>query len=277
MKKIVVPIDFSVYSDYALQTAAALAKKHNLAIELITMVSDPTSYSEQTANSGTQTFFSIKFAEKRMVSVIESDYLEGLSISYVIKHYKSFSELGTFAKDLDADLIIMGSPGTNSIKDYFAASDTEKTVRTSEIPILVVKEVFENLDQLNPVFISSFMPDEIKAYQKAMDIIKTLKMSPKLLLVNQHGENFLSRVDLKNRIETFLLRADGSFKNKDIFAFIESDTVLKGANLYAEQNNIGFIIMPTHGRATSIGKFFKKSTTLDLSGKSKYPILSIKI
>lgn len=276
MKKIIIPVDFSEYTEYALRTAASIAKKYDLQIELITMIKNPNSYSNESMTLTKEFFFSIKFAEKRMENLIESDYLQGVNVSYIIKHYKMFSELGEFAKQQNGDLIIMGTHGSNNLKDFFLGSNTEKAVRTSETPILVVKETIENIDERKVLFVSNYREKAIPAYKKAMTIFSKLNMVPTLLFVNKYGEKFLNPDQLLERITTFLEMSDGNTDKLKLFKSIESTGVGVGAHQFAKENGIEMITIPTNGRS-SVGKFFKKSDTLEMSGKSAYPIMSIKM
>lgn len=276
MKKIVVPVDFSEYAEYAIKTAAATAKKYNLSIELISMIKNPFSYSEEMITKSKDRFSSISKTEEKMEQLLKADYFKGLKVNYVIKHYRLFSELGDFAKNLDADLIIMGTQGTNNIKDYFLGSNTEKAVRTAETPILVVKETIENIGDKKVLFVCNYRTKAIKAYKKAMEIFSVLNMTPTLLFVNKKGDKFLNQDQIIERISAFLTKADGNTDNLKLFKTIESKGVGKGAHLFAAENGFDMITIPSSGKS-SVGKFFRKIPSVELSAKSTYPIMSIKI
>jgi hypothetical protein len=65
MKKITVPIYFSEYSEYALQTASLFAKKLNPKILAVHMLEDPDSnLTKSSATKNEEKFFYLKLAEK---------------------------------------------------------------------------------------------------------------------------------------------------------------------------------------------------------------------
>ena len=94
MKKIIVPVDFSEYSEYALETASILAKKNNAEILVLHMLE----MSEAIlTRAGTdlqmETMFFLKLAEKKFEEFLKKDYLKGLKITPIIKHFKVFTEV----------------------------------------------------------------------------------------------------------------------------------------------------------------------------------------
>ena len=114
MKKIIVPVDFSEHSEYALKTAAKLAKKHDaevLALHMLEMSTEALSVSDELL--GQKAVFFMKLAEKKFNDFLDKDYLEGVKITPIIKHLKVFSEVNDVAKQHDADIIVMGSHGAN--------------------------------------------------------------------------------------------------------------------------------------------------------------------
>lgn len=53
----------------------------------------------------------------------------------------------------------MGSHGTSGIEELLLGSNTEKVVRLSEIPVLVIKKEIGELKFKNMVFASDFSPE----------------------------------------------------------------------------------------------------------------------
>src|SRR5690606_39285832 len=74
----------------------------------------------------------------------------GLSVSQILRLGRTFDLVNEVAISNDVDLIVMGSHGASGFKEVFIGSNTEKVVRTSEIPVLVIKNeethtFFENV------------------------------------------------------------------------------------------------------------------------------------
>ena len=78
MKKIIVPVDFSENSENALQVAAMLAKKHNLALYPLHMLDiQDVSINESVSYQHERTAFYLKLAEKRFKEFLKKQYQIG--------------------------------------------------------------------------------------------------------------------------------------------------------------------------------------------------------
>ena len=278
MKKIIVPVDFSEHSKYALETAATLAKKINaeiLAIHMLEMSENvlTSSGSEQNANA----IFYLKLAEKEFDALLEQDYLEGVTVTPIIKHYKVFKELNDVAIEHNADLIIMGSHGSSGAKEYFVGSNTEKVVRHSNIPVLVIKnKPFQSSKMDTAIFACDFKDEAIGAYISAKKMFKLLNTQMFLLYVNLSSENFLSSTEIEKRVFNFLMKADGSLESMNDVHYVSDYTVEKGIVNFANKIKADLISLPTHGRK-GVSHFFEGSISEDLANHSTIPVMTFKI
>lgn len=66
MKKIIVPVDFSEQSNYALEVAASLAKKHNSEIIILHMLELSATMISSAGMPQEQVVFLLKLTEKRL-------------------------------------------------------------------------------------------------------------------------------------------------------------------------------------------------------------------
>ncbi|NJB83711.1 universal stress protein [Wenyingzhuangia aestuarii] len=276
MKNIIIPVDFSKYAEYALKAAAKFAKKQNSTLILVHMLEMPTGYSDHDSDYGKTIVFLIKYAEKKMQKFIEKDYLQDVKIQVIIKHFALFPEIGDLAEEHNASLIIMGSHGISEHNDTFLGSNTEKVVRNSPIPVLVIKEELPSIDFKNSVFVSDFKMESVKAYQKAKNFFKSINVKPTLLFINKPDGGFVSTSEMNARFENFLMKADGNLDNLDAFANYDDYTVASGVRYFADENDISLISVATHGKS-SLSKFFNKSISLDIANKSTRPVLTVLI
>ncbi len=94
MKKIIVPLDFSLHSEYALKAAALLAKKHHAELIALHMLELSSAVLIESDNEHqTKSFFYLKLAEQKLEKFLDKEYLKGITITPLVKHYKVFSEL----------------------------------------------------------------------------------------------------------------------------------------------------------------------------------------
>src|SRR5690606_5889031 len=141
----------------ALKVAAQLAKQNNSELILLHMLDISEQLVSNSASAKQQELmFFMQLAKKRFEEFVTKDYLNDVHTTPVIKHFRVFEEIINTAKELEADLIVMGSRGANGIKGFLLGSNTEKVVRTSEIPVLVIKSEIKSFNPKTIVFASDF-------------------------------------------------------------------------------------------------------------------------
>lgn len=276
MKKILVPTDFSSQAEKALKVAAQLAKKHESEIYLLHMLELPLNLIDQ-ANSSSggslpEALFFMKLAHKRFKEVLESDYLEGITVYETVQFHEAFDGIIEVAKENDVDLIIMGSHGASGFKEMFIGSNTEKVVRTSNIPVLVIKNGLEEFKIDNFVFATDFSEECKKPFKQAIKFADSVGAKIHLLYINT-ATNFLTTIEANEVMEKFL----SGVKIKKHSLNIYNDTsVEKGVLNYAQAIDADLIGMATHGRK-GLSHFFNGSVSEDLVNHAKRPVITFKI
>ncbi len=277
MKKIIVPIDFSEHSEYALETAVALAKKNNAEIIALHMLEiSETILTKSSDSLQAETIFFLKLAEKKFEEFLDKDYLNDIKVTPIVKHFKVFSEVNDVAKDHNADLIVMGSHGTSGIKELFIGSNTEKVVRHSDIPVLVVKHNPILMDFENVVFASDFSEDAVNAYQKASKMFNSLNAKMHLVYVNLPDNNFRSSPEMEKRVAGFLKNADGNLDKMNTVSYVNAYTIEKGILNFSNVVGADLIAVATRGK-TGLAHFFEGSISEDIANHSTLPVMTFKI
>ena len=168
MKKIIIPVDFSQYSEYALETGAYLARRHNAEIIVMHMLELSDSiFSSSSSEKSEETAFMLMITNKKFETFLDKPYLEGLSVTPMIKNRKVLKELNEITTELKADLVVMGSRGHNDFDGVFTGSNTEKVVRHSNVPVLVVKSKPEDAEFKSIVLATDFSEDSQSAVVNA--------------------------------------------------------------------------------------------------------------
>mgnify|MGYP000229733746 CR=1 FL=1 len=216
MKKILVPVDFSEYSENALKVASEIAKKQNAEIVAVHMLGLSEAVITKEDNSMEGMFF-LKLTQKRFAEFLDKDYLEGLTIHQTVKNYQVFSEIDDVAKEHNADLIVMGSHGSSGLSEVFVGSNTEKVVRTASVPVLVIKED-TSFNASNAVFACDFHLESLEVFKRITAFFKALDIKVNLMYVNIPGESYYSTEEIEQRIVNFLihLHEDNTILPKDI-------------------------------------------------------------
>ena len=277
MKKIIVPVDFSEYSEYALEAASNIARKYNSELIVVHMLE--LSNAILTAGStaiNEEAVFYLKLAEKKFETFLDKPYLEGVKVTPIVKHFKVWDEVNDVAKEQNANLVVMGSHGVSGIKEVLVGSNTEKMVRHSDIPVLVIKHNPILFDFENGVFASDFSEDAVAAYIKAKTIFDKLGAKMHLVYVNSPDGNFKSSSEIDKQISAFLKKADGDLEHLHDVNIVSDYTIEKGILNFANVIGADVIAVATHGRK-GLAHFFEGSISEDLANHSTLPVMTFKI
>jgi nucleotide-binding universal stress UspA family protein len=274
MNRILVPTDFSEQAHYALEVAAMLARKHNAEIYLLHMMEIPMQQIDPiNAHSDVpEALFFMKLAHKKFEDLMESDFLQDITVHETVKADITFNEIKDACKEFDIDLIVMGSHGASGLKEMFIGSNAEKVVRSSDVPVLVIKNQHNNFNIKNFVFASDFKNDNSETYKQAVKFAELFDAKIHLLLVNT-ANNFITTYESRNRINDFI--SGQSFENYTIN--VHNDTsVEQGILNFSQEIDADLIGISTHGRQ-GIAHFFNSSISEDLVNHAKRPVITFKI
>ncbi|WP_299210525.1 universal stress protein [uncultured Dokdonia sp.] len=276
MKTIIVPVDFSKFSENALKVAAQLAKKENATIIAVHMMGLSEANLTKEHNSMEGMFF-IKLTQKRFEEFLDKDYLEGITVLQTVKNYKIFSELDDVAKEHQADLIVMGSHGSSGLQEVFVGSNTEKVVRTASVPVLVIKNEHD-FTTTKAVFACDYKLESLDVFKKAINLFRLLGIDTELVYINLPGENYKSTKQIEQQIVDFLVHLDKSSHTvlpEDITIYADY-SVEQGIFNFAKKVKAGVIGIPTHGRR-GLAHFFSGSISEDIVNHSELPVITFKM
>jgi nucleotide-binding universal stress UspA family protein len=156
MKKILVPTDFSECSRNALKAAVKIAKKTDAEIELVHVYDRPVIGFVDLNIDHKKNKAMLNNAKKTITSMVELMAQDGIKVNPHILADIPLTEIMDQKKFSNIDLIVMGSHGSEGLKELFIGSNTEKVVRKSKVPILSLKEDQGSFDLKNIVLASNF-------------------------------------------------------------------------------------------------------------------------
>ncbi|MBC3847187.1 universal stress protein [Winogradskyella echinorum] len=277
MKKIIVPIDFSEHSEYALETAASIAKKYNSEIYVLHMLQLSNAIiTASTSALNEEAVFYLKLAEQKMESFLDKPYLEGVNVIPVVKHFMVFKEINELVKAHDADLIVMGSHGASGAKEVLLGSNAEKVVRHAEIPVLIVKHnpILVEFDTV--VFASDFTEESVESYLRAKSVFDKLDAKIHLVYVNTPNNGFKSSTEIDRLISKFLKMAEGNLDKFKEVTVVSDYSIEQGILNFADVAGADLIAVATHGRK-GLAHFFAGSISEDVTNHSTLPVMTFKI
>lgn len=134
------PTDFSDYSDLAFQLACSLARDHGARLVVVNVMSPDIVRAEaheipvEVELSREAHLEQLEQMQKRQSKIqIESKLMQGEPTNIIL----------TMAKELPADLIVLGSHGRTGLSRLLMGSVAEEIVRKATCPVLVVKKPAE--------------------------------------------------------------------------------------------------------------------------------------
>ena len=276
MKKILVPIDFSEHATDALEVAAKIAKQQNASITVLHMLGlSEAMLTKDESQEYEEAMYYMNLAKKRFKDFLDKSYLKDVEVHEMVQNYKIFKELNNVAREQNADLIVMGSHGASGFNEFFAGSNTEKVVRTSNVPVLVVKHRRLEFTIKNILFACDFNDESILAFKNAKAFATNFSAKLELIYVNTPYESFISTTEIEERISKFFYKAGED--NQDV-AIYNDYSVEHGLMNASKKGDFDILAIPTRGRKP-LSHFLLGSRSVgeDLANHANLPVLTFKI
>ncbi|MCF6222986.1 MAG: universal stress protein [Flavobacteriaceae bacterium] len=276
MKRILVPIDFSKEAESAAKVAASIAKKTNSEIYLLHMLELPVNTIDPADMSGLrsepQIIYFMKLAHQKFNKFKQLPFFKGIKVIESVQFHHAFAGIISESEKNNIDLIVMGSQGASGLQEMFIGSNTEKVVRRSSIPVLVIKKGKDNFAIKNIVFASDFSNECKKTFQKVIDFANLFNAKINLLYVNTI-HNFNTTPAIESKIETFIK----DFELGDYTRRIYNDiSIEKGILSYSRDIDADLIALNTHGRS-GLSQLFNGSIGQELTNHALRPVITFKI
>jgi len=274
MKRILVPTDFSEHARYASKVAAQIARKNNAEIYLLNLLDLP-SHMNDAVNDGVnipEVMLYLAKTKERLADLMDEPYFEGLTVHADARLERAFEGIVTYSKEKNADLIVMGSHGASGFQEMFIGSNTEKVVRSSDIPVIIIKAEMEEFNIERFVFASDFSNEIKKPFQKLVEFANLFEAKLDLVMINT--PNSFKTNDLAENIMQHFI---SGFPIKNYTLHIYNDTnIEKGIINYSNKANADLIGIATHGR-TGLAHFFNGSVSEDIVNHAVKPVITFRI
>ena len=143
IKRILCTTDFSATAQKALDYAVFLASSHNAELQLLHVVDQLHGFDNYlvlvlTPHEIAQRME--KLADENLGEMI-NQIKEPVKIEKAVRHGKASVQIIEMAKEMKADLIVVGSHGRTGLSHVIIGSVAEAVVRQACCPVLVVRDV----------------------------------------------------------------------------------------------------------------------------------------
>lgn len=137
--EILVPTDGSPASDAAITHAIDLAERYDARLHALYVV-DGAAYS--TLEAGSEIVIEALESEGKDATerVAQAAGDAGIDSETAVTTGTAYRSIIDYADEHDIDMIVMGTHGRKGIDRYLLGSVTERVVRTSDVPVLTVRQ-----------------------------------------------------------------------------------------------------------------------------------------
>ncbi|MDA8731309.1 universal stress protein [Flavobacteriaceae bacterium] len=275
MYKILVPVDFSEKSNYAVKMAAKVGKNIEAEIYLLHLVELPSGIVDMGAGSNfsiPESMMYLRKVKEKILDLKATYFHDDQIVKYSIKFQNPFEGISDYVKKINANLIVMGSKGVSDFEEMIIGSNTEKVVRTSTIPVIVVKADSKKFKFKKLVFASNYDDENKVAFVDFLNFAKQFKTEIHLLKINTASSfenSFITKEKIKNFIKDFDLP-------KNTIHIHNDESVVKGITNFAKEIEADLIALTTHGRS-GLSSLFNSSIAKSVSKSVLRPVITFKI
>ncbi len=275
MKKILIPTDFSDHASNAIKAGVSIAKHYGAEVILLHILDLPQSGSDSVVKGtpAPEVIFFKNVAERKLQEIGMDPIFSGLSVSTSLILDRTAYGVTKSAEHNDVDLIVIGSHGVSGAKKNFVGSNTQKVVRSANVPVLVIRDEITFSTINNIVFASDFSNEMRPAFENVLKITKETGAKLHLLVINTPN-NFKPTNVTEEIVAKFLDDAE----NNDAFELnIYNDmSIERGIINFTDKIDAELVAIATHGR-TGLSHFFNGSISEDLINKIERSVITFKI
>ena len=261
MRSILVPTDLSACAKTAAKAAVQLAQQFEAEVHLLHCIKPKTIVSDKSLASNEL------FQHSKDLNTEYPD----ISIQLHLTSGNLLPTIEEKTSELGIDFMVIGSHGASGKKEFFIGSNAQKIVRSIHLPILVIKNPFENLDFKKVIFASNFNADEKEPFRRFLDFIKPFE--PKVYLVN---------IDTPSLFDApFIVQRDAMEDFQEIASPLESEIILVkhfsvdgGVRLFSKEINADLVVINNYNRHP-VKRIMVGSNVEALVNHVEIPVLTI--
>lgn len=277
MKNILVPCDFSIPSFEAYKFAMEYASETGGMVKVLHAINVAAMYVPNMEGGGPLAY------EPTFLSVLEDDARKRMDTMRASVPQDIPSTLDIWYGDIvtcirqaidekKADLVIIGTSGAGGPGEIFAGSTTEKIIRNSSIPVVVIRKA-PTFASISKILVPTALNEDeagfmmqVKKFQKIFDA------EIHLLLVNT-PTHFISDDEARKRFNEFV--NENSLKGFSLH-FRNYLSEEDGIADFASEEKMDMVMMGTHGRK-GLSHLFIGSITEDVLHRVPCPLVTCKL
>jgi len=275
-KKLLIPIDFSVASENALNYGLSLASKIGAKIVLlhtynfkpmVDISGQYISFSDlkaQTLAQGEQKLHELK-------TKITASHPE-ISLEYLLMQDNLAEAVEAVCKEQNIDLVVMGTKGASGFEEYLVGTNTAVVIESIKSPVLVIPSKAKFHDIKKILFTTDFQFDDVESLEALVEIAKIFKA--KIEVVHFSKDIKLDEELLDWLKEICEERVD--YKLINFTNLLEGSTMLNTLNKLIKKREVDLVSMSASDKPF-LKKIFTGSYTQKMAYHTDIPFLAFHI
>lgn len=275
MKRILVPIDFSVQSEYAMKLASKIANETEIEVYLLHLLQLPKGHIDMGSGSSfgiPQSMFYIQKTKEKILKLKKQFFSSNTVVKYAIRFEEPSDGIIKFGSKINADLILMGSKERSVFDELLIGSNIKRVVKNSKAAVLMVKNDPKDFNIKELVFASNFNKEDRKSFEVLLDFSQKFESKIHLLNVNTMNR-FKSTKKSKQKMEDFLSAYKDQKHSINVYS---DDSIENGILNFSKEVNADLIALSTHERS-GIFRLFNRDISKNLSKSSLKPVITFLI
>ena len=274
MKIILFPTDFSENAVHASEYAGMLAEKFNANVFILNCYSTPV-VSEYQVSYDIDNFVlhTKKMLEENLdifkQQLITNSNLSEDRISCIIEYGFVTDSILETAKNINADMIVMGTKGASNVLDKWIGTTAQAVMKQAQCPVWVIPEKPNFNYPQKFLYAADLLEDEISASQKLIDFVKPLQANCKIIHIDDKFE-----INPINEIGEKINDLKDEFKDDDnVFVRnIKRDDVVEGLETYIQTYKPDVLALAVHEKSF-FNSIFQQSITNHFVYHADLPML----
>lgn len=272
---ILVPIDYSDQSIIALEQAVSLSRVFESKIHVLNVISEEFSLAKLFGDID-KSEFDKKAKERLDAFVKEQSERFGVDLYPIQVHGKVYDKIVSTADVIDAQFIVMGTAGADSLKKKFIGSNALRVVRESHKPVVTIKGKHHRKGCQNIILPLDLTKETKEKVSKAVEFAKRFGSIIRVVSVLMTNDEFVV-----NRLTRQLDQVKKYIEKQGVDCTAEIVRSTKGGQSLSESvidyanKAKGDLIMIMTQQEEDFTDYFIGSSAQGVIHESEIPVLSI--
>ena len=285
VQRILVPVDFSMYSKNACRYAIGLAEKLSAEIKLLHVYYNPIVNSMPM----TDTYYYqvnldeiIRDIELRAKERMEQFYqdvkeqidrqnIKNVGLDYALIRGITYEEILLQSEEYNPDVIIVGTRGKGEKPGDLIGGVTRKIIENASVPVLAIPEgsEYKGISNINIMYVTEFDDSDYKAIRKLMNLVSPFSVRLYCVHISTPESNKWDQV----KMDTLKQHIQEEYSHQMFECdLIEEEDKLKGIQDFIQSRSIDILSLVTH-KQNLLARIFNPGIERKLLFHSNVPVL----